>query len=78
MVDVTLKYWAPHLSMLKMKILIDPVFYQPIYGEFNGSERDASHRLDIRLDYFTDIAQYPINVYVDILNIYGHQKIPGR
>ena len=52
-----------------------PAFYQPIYGDFNSGQRDASHRLDIRLDYFTDIAQYPINVHLDILNIYGHQKI---
>lgn len=53
----------------------EPLFYQPIYGEFNAERRDASHRLDVRLDYFTTIADYPINAYLDILNIYGHQKI---
>lgn len=52
-----------------------PLFYQPSYGKFNDKRRDASHRLDVRLDYFTTIAQYPVNVYVDILNFYGHQKI---
>jgi hypothetical protein len=53
----------------------DPLFYQAIYGEFNGEQRDAIHRLDVWLDYFTSIADYPINAYVDILNIYGHQKV---
>ena len=52
-----------------------PLFYQPIYGGFNDQRRDAGHRLDVRLDYFTAIAQYPVNVYVDILNLYGHQKV---
>ncbi|MBV1910071.1 MAG: TonB-dependent receptor plug domain-containing protein [Kangiellaceae bacterium] len=53
----------------------EPIFYQPNYGDFNAERRDAGHRLDVRLDYFTSIAQYPVNVYVDILNLYGHQKI---
>lgn len=52
-----------------------PLFYQPIYGKFNDQRRDPGHRLDVRLDYLTRVAQYPVNVYVDILNIYGNQKV---
>lgn len=52
-----------------------PLFYQPIYGEFNGLRRDAGHRLDIRVDYLTQVYGVPVNVYLDVLNILGAQSI---
>ncbi|WP_143871002.1 TonB-dependent receptor plug domain-containing protein [Catenovulum sediminis] len=52
-----------------------PLFYQPVYGEFNGQRRDAGHRMDIRLDYHTKIANHEVNFYLDILNLFGHQRI---
>ena len=51
------------------------LFYEPIYGEFNGQRRDAGHRLDVRVDYFTQVYGVPINVYLDILNVLGTQNI---
>ena len=52
-----------------------PLFYQPVYGDFNGARRDAGHRMDIRVDYHTKVANHAVNIYLDILNVYGHQRV---
>ena len=52
-----------------------PIFYQPNYGTFNGERRDLGHRLDLRLDYFTQIANHEVNIYLDVLNALGNQRI---
>ncbi|WP_111976926.1 TonB-dependent receptor plug domain-containing protein [Algibacillus agarilyticus] len=52
-----------------------PLFYQPMYGTFNDQRREAGHRMDIRVDYHTHIANHAVNVYLDVLNVYGNQRI---
>lgn len=53
----------------------EPLFYEPTYGEFNALRRPAGHRIDVRVDYYTDLWGLPVNAYVDILNLLGTQRL---
>ncbi|GLR71369.1 TonB-dependent receptor plug domain-containing protein [Agaribacter marinus] len=53
----------------------EPLFYVPVYGEFNGQRRESGHRLDIRVDYMTKIYGSNVNMYIDVLNVLGSQRI---
>lgn len=53
----------------------EPVLYQPIYEPFNESTLSAYHRLDIRVDYNTELWGQEANVFFEILNVYGNRSI---
>ncbi|MCF2947874.1 TonB-dependent receptor plug domain-containing protein [Paraglaciecola aquimarina] len=53
----------------------EPIFYQPTYGEFNALRRSAGHRIDVRVDYYTNVFGVPVNAYLDILNLLGNERL---
>ena len=55
----------------------DPLFYDPIEGEFNSERLEDFHRLDIRLDYKTKWFNKETNIYFEVLNLYGQQSLAG-
>ena len=55
----------------------EPVFYDPIEGEFNSQRLEDFHRLDIRLDYKTRLMGKETNIYFEVLNLYGQQSLSG-
>lgn len=55
----------------------EPIFYDPIEGEFNSERLEAFHRLDIRLDHETKMFGYDTNLYFEVLNLYGKKSLSG-
>ncbi|NVK23765.1 MAG: TonB-dependent receptor, partial [Gammaproteobacteria bacterium] len=55
----------------------EPLFYDPIEGEFNSQRLEEFHRLDVRLDYKTEWFGYDTDVYFEVLNLYGQQSLEG-
>ena len=55
----------------------EPLFYDPVEGEFNSERLEEFHRLDIRLDYQTQWFGYDTDVYFEVLNLYGQQSLEG-
>lgn len=53
----------------------DPVFYDPVEGDFNSERLETFHRLDVRLDYETKFWGYDSNLYFEILNLYGQRSL---
>ncbi len=52
-----------------------PLFYDPNEGPINGERRNPLHRLDVRLDYRTTWGPYPVTMYLEVLNLYGHKTV---
>ena len=55
----------------------EPLFYDPIEGEFNSERLEDFHRLDVRLDYKTIWLGKDTNIYFEVLNLYGQQSLAG-
>jgi len=52
-----------------------PLFYDPNEGPLHGERRNPLHRLDLRLDYQTRWGPYPLTMYLEVLNLYGHKTV---
>ena len=54
-----------------------PIFYNPVDGDFNSSRLENFHRMDIRLDYQTRWWGKDANLYFEVLNLYGQKSVAG-
>lgn len=52
----------------------EPIFYDPVEGEFNSKRLETFHRMDIRLDYETKWWGKHTNLYFEVLNLYGQKS----
>lgn len=55
----------------------EPIFYDPVEGEFNSERLEDFHRLDVRLDYETKMFGNDANIYFEVLNLYGQKSLSG-
>lgn len=53
----------------------EPLFYVPEYGQFNEQQLKNYHRLDVRVDYLTQLGGLDSRIYFEVLNVYGSQAV---
>ncbi|HCM46412.1 MAG TPA: hypothetical protein DIS98_02490 [Colwellia sp.] len=53
----------------------EPLFYVPQYGVFNGEQVKMYHRLDLRVDYQTELMGLNTRIYFEVLNLYSSKTI---
>ena len=53
----------------------DPLFYIPEYDSFNASSVKNYHRLDLRIDYKTQLMGLDSSIYFELMNVYASKAI---
>jgi hypothetical protein len=54
-----------------------PGLYDPIYADINSERLSDYHRLDIRADRSFTYDDWSMDLYVEVLNVYGQENVVG-
>jgi hypothetical protein len=55
----------------------NPGLYDPIYGDINSERLPDYHRLDIRADRSFIYDDWSMDLYIEVLNVYGQENVVG-
>ncbi|GGY48556.1 TonB-dependent receptor [Bacterioplanes sanyensis] len=55
----------------------NPELYNPIYGSLNSERLPAYHKLDVRADRTFNFTNWDMDLYVEVLNLYGRDNVIG-
>ncbi|ASP38665.1 hypothetical protein CHH28_08225 [Bacterioplanes sanyensis] len=55
----------------------NPELYNPIYGSVNSERLPAYHKLDVRADRTFNFSNWDMDLYVEVLNLYGRDNVVG-
>jgi purine nucleoside permease len=59
------------------QFLSDLNIYLPTLGTINSSRYQSDHQLDLRIDRKWKLANWDLDFYLDVTNVYAHAKLIG-